>query len=57
MGQMVVSTYFYKTSFLVIFSVYLEIHSTPYLLELSLVTGYVFISSVNFTNKLKVFYV
>lgn len=57
MGQMVVSTYFYKTSFLVIFSVYLEIHSTPYLLELSLVTGYIFISSVNFTNKLKVFYV
>lgn len=57
MGQMVVSTYFYKISFLVIFSVYLEIHSTPYLLELSLVTGYIFISSVNFTNKLKVFYV
>lgn len=57
MGQMVVSTYFYKTSFLVIFSVYLEIHSTSYLLELSLVTGYIFISSVNFTNKLKVFYV
>ena len=40
---MVVSICFYEFSSLIIFNVYLEMHSTPQLLELSVATSYIFI--------------